>query len=86
MASNHPWHRINCLRREEVVGNLVVLGEQCDSAIHTRDSRASEWISETPRLVNTPEKVTLLKFSIRRFGSVSVLGSQIPSLRELSAF
>ena len=42
--------------------------------------------SEIPALVNTLEKVTLLKFSIRGFGSVSVLGSQTYPLRAFSAF
>jgi hypothetical protein len=37
-------------------------------------------VSETIVLVNTTEKVTLLKFSIREFGSVSVSGSQKLSL------
>jgi len=37
-------------------------------------------VSEIIVLVNTTEKVTLLKFSIRGFGSVSVSGSQIQVL------
>ena len=37
-------------------------------------------------LVNTLEKVALLKFSIPSFGYVSVLGSQIYPLRAFSAF
>ena len=35
-----------------------------------------ERISEISRLVNTMEKVDLLEFSIRVFGSVSALGTQ----------
>jgi hypothetical protein len=38
-------------------------------------------ISEIYRLVNILEKVALLKFSIRVFGSVYALGSQIPKSR-----
>jgi len=41
--------------------------------------------SEIQALVNTTEKVAPPEFSIRVFGSVSVSGSQIYSLRTLSA-
>lgn len=46
-------------------------------SVISRPGRKSEIIV----LVNIPEKVALLKFSIRVFGSVSVLRSQIISLR-----
>jgi hypothetical protein len=39
----------------------------------------NERISESPALANTTEKVTPTKFSIRVFGSVSVLGTQYSS-------
>jgi len=44
-----------------------------------RDSLTNERISETLVLVNTMEKIAPAEFSIREFGSVSVLGSQIPN-------
>jgi hypothetical protein len=43
-------------------------------------------ISEIPVLVNTTEKVTLLKFSILVFGSVSVSGSQTNLTSDFLAF
>jgi hypothetical protein len=50
-------------------------GEPFGNDIQPNEIPANERISENPVLVNTTEKVTPPKFSIRVFGSVSVSGS-----------
>lgn len=57
--------------------NSVQCEEPFGNDIQPNEIPSNERISENPVLVNTTEKVTLPKFSIRVFGSVSVLGSQI---------
>jgi hypothetical protein len=55
----------------------IAIGSATCSPLDTSLGRESE----IPVLVNILEKVALRKFSIRGFGSVSVLGSQTLSLR-----
>jgi len=59
-----------------VFTNIAIGGATC-SPLDTSVGRESE----IPVLVNILEKVTLLTFSIRMFGSVSVLGSQSFALK-----